>query len=143
MCKSQEKEYVEIDCSGLSTAPNFHVLTDTTTTICWGEVNPAYVCKFRKLFQGPEKAVNLGDTQSARYAYTVDLWGIRMICCSNNWLEKVALLIPKDQEYIQKNTIYHLCDKPFFVDPSVEPPAEMEKRPDTNVSEDISPFLCA
>ena len=75
LCKDQAKEYVGIYCSALSTAPNFHVLTDTTTTICWDEVNPSYVCQFRKLFQGPERAVNLCDAQSAIFSYTVDLLG--------------------------------------------------------------------
>ena len=39
--KNPDKDYVEIDCSGLKTAPNFHVSTDSTSIICWGEVGPS------------------------------------------------------------------------------------------------------
>ena len=120
LARHPDKEYVEIDCSGLVAAPNFHVLTDSTTIICWDEVSPQYVCDFRKIFQGPEKSVNLGDTQSARFAYTVDLRGIKMVCCSNNWEQKVAKLSQADQDYIHLNCFYHYCDQPLWVDPSLE-----------------------
>jgi hypothetical protein len=60
LAKNPEKEYVEIDCSGLTTAPNFHVLTDHTSIICWDEVGPQYVCDYRKIFQGPEKGSQPG-----------------------------------------------------------------------------------
>ena len=120
LAKNPDKEYVEIDCSGLKTAPNFHVLTDSTSIICWDEVGPQYMCDFRKILQGPEKAVNLGDTQSARFAYTVDLYGIKMVCCSNNWEQKVEKLSKADQDYIHLNCFYHYCDQPLWVDPSLE-----------------------
>ena len=120
LTRHPDKEYVEIDCSSLQTAPNFHVLTDSTSVICWDEVGPQYVCDFRKIFQGPEKAVNLGDTQSARFAYTVDLWGIKMVCCSNNWVAKVEKMSQADQDYIHLNCFYHYCDQPLWVDPSLE-----------------------
>ena len=97
--------YVEIDCTGLTVAPNFHVFTDSTELICFDECEPWYVAKYRKLFQGPEKAVNLGDTQSSRFSYSADLWGIKMVICSNNWAGKLAQL-PEltDREYIAKKS---------------------------------------
>ena len=111
--------YVEIDCTGLTVAPNLHVLSDSTELICFDECEPWYVAKYRKLFQGPEKAVNLGDTQSSRFSYSADLWGIKMVICSNNWAGKLALLPdPTDREYIAKNSFYHYCNEPLWVDPS-------------------------
>jgi hypothetical protein len=79
-----------------------------------------YLAKFRKMFQGPENAINLGDTQSGRFSYRVDLWGVKMVICSNHWMGKVqALPDKKDQEYIWKNCIYYKCDAPLWDDPAL------------------------
>lgn len=124
--------YVEIDCSGLTVAPNLHVLTHHTDVICFDECPPSYVAKYRKLFQGPEKAVNLGDTQSSRFSYSADLWGIKMVVCSNNWMGKLeAMEDVTAREWIVRNSFYHYCDQPLWVEPDevapVVPPAESHK----------------
>ena len=61
LCRKPEG-YVEVDCTGLLVAPNLHVLIDDTELICFDECEPWYVAKYRKLFQGLERVVNLGDT---------------------------------------------------------------------------------
>ena len=39
LTRHPDEEYVEIDCSSLQTAPNFHVFTDSTSVICWDELD--------------------------------------------------------------------------------------------------------
>ena len=83
-------EYIEINCCNLKTAPDLRCVTHATKLICFDEATIRWCLDFKKLLQGPEQPLTLGDSNTSMYTYRVNLNGIMMVVCTNTWLEELA-----------------------------------------------------
>ena len=78
------------------------------------EIEAEAVAAQRKLFQAAPCFVQLGTSPTNIHVYLVFVHRVRIICCSNKWMESLARLTEDDQAWITKNSIYVYCDQPLW-----------------------------
>jgi hypothetical protein len=119
-CMSSPTGYLEINCKGLKVQPNLRLVNDHTELINFDEASLRWCLDNKKILQGPEMPVTMGDSGTGMYAYDVPLNGIKMVVCSNTWASEMkALRCEEDRDYILQNFIYLHCEElmyelPFF-----------------------------
>jgi len=68
------------------------------------------------LFQAGVDPVGLGESPTMQYAYSVFVYGVPMIVCSNNFYRDVG---EEEYNYMLENVIYLKVDKPCFTLPKI------------------------
>ena len=116
-CKllSSPDGYFEINCKGLTVQPNLRPVTEATELINFDEASLRWWLDNKKILQGPELLVTMGDSSTGMFAYDVLLNGIKMVVCSNTWLQEFGKLKCKiDIDYIEQNFIYLHADELMY-----------------------------
>ena len=85
--------------------------------IIWDECPAALVLKFKKLFQGQASDVMLGQTNTSQHAYTVFVWNVKMVVCSNLWKLQLRVLCHEDAAWLEQNSIYVHVTAPLWRTP--------------------------
>ena len=112
---SSRNGYMEINCKGLTVQPNLRGVTQNTELINFDEASLKWCLDNKKILQGPELPVTMGDSNTGMYAYDVLLNGVKMVVCSNTWsTEYNKLREPLDIDYIDQNFLYVHCDELMF-----------------------------
>ena len=57
--------------------------------ICFDEATVRWCLDNKKMLQGPEMPLTMGDSNTGCHSYTVELNGIMMVVCSNSWTEEL------------------------------------------------------
>jgi hypothetical protein len=107
--------YLEINCKGLKVQANLRHVTQHTELINFDEASLSWCLENKKILQGPELPVTMGDSATGMYAYEVMLNGIKMVVCSNTWSAELSKLrSPEDRDYIAQNFIYVDCNELMY-----------------------------
>ena len=107
--------YLEINCKGLTVQPNLRPVNHLTELINFDEASVKWCLDNRKILQGPEIPVTMGDSNTGMLAYDVLLNGIKMVVCSNTWSEELAKVqCAMDQDYIEKNFLFVDCNELMY-----------------------------
>ena len=106
-------EYMEINCAGLTCQPNLRPITPKVKLINFDEASVSWALSQKKILQGPDMPVTMGDSATGCHSYTVELNGLLMVICSNNWLSELEAYDEDgpEREYISKNFVYYNLDK--------------------------------
>ena len=83
MLTANVNEYLEYDCLGLKSPPNLKMLLPETRLINFDEASVTWALQNKKLLQGPEAPLTMGDSTTGCHSYTVELHGIMMVICSS------------------------------------------------------------
>ena len=116
-CKlmSSRTGYMEINCKGLTVQPNLRGVNQHTELINFDEASLKWCLDNKKILQGPELPVTMGDSHTGMYAYDVLLNGIKMVICSNTWQSEFDKLRGVDSiDYIEQNFLYVHCDQLMY-----------------------------
>ena len=107
--------YLEINCKGLTVQPNLRPVNHLTELINFDEASVKWCLDNKKILQGPEIPVTMGDSNTGMLAYDVLLNGIKMVVCSNTWSEELAKVqCAMDQDYIEKNFLFVDCNELMY-----------------------------
>ena len=106
-------EYMEINCAGLTCQPNLRPITPAVKIINFDEASVAWCLTNKKILQGPDMPVTMGDSATGCHSYKVELNGLLMVICSNTWLKELEAYDDDgpEKEYIGKNFVYYHVDK--------------------------------
>ena len=108
------RQVLEINCAA-GGEPDFRPYKyGTHGLIICDEIQAQAVAAQRKLFQAGTACVQMGTSPTNIHVYLVFVHRVRIICCSNKWMESLARLTEDDQEWITKNSIYVYCDQPLW-----------------------------
>ena len=116
-CKlmSSRKGYLEINCKGLAVQANLRPVNQHTELINFDEASLRWCLDNKKILQGPEFPVTMGDSDTGMYAYDRLLHNIKMVVCSNTWRSEFERLTDaEDIDYIEQNFIYVHCDEVLY-----------------------------
>ena len=106
-CKAlvNANEYVELNCSALESAPNLRTVGLDTKLICFDEASVGWALAHKKVLQGPDTPVTMGDSTTGCYAYSVQLNGVYMVICSNSWYQEIETgdFTQAEIDYLDKN----------------------------------------
>jgi hypothetical protein len=112
---SSAKAYLEINCMNLRVSANLREVVETIETICFDEASVEWALDNKKILQGPEFPVSMGDSNTGMYSYRRFLNGIKMVICSNKWAKQVSKLkSEEDKAYVHKNFLYVYCDELLY-----------------------------
>ena len=114
LCSSPHA-YLEINCMNLRVSANLREVVETIETICFDEASVEWALDNKKILQGPEFPVSMGDSNTGMYSYRRFLNGIKMVICSNKWAKQVSKLkSEEDKAYVHKNFLYVYCDELLY-----------------------------
>ena len=83
------------------------------------ELSPHTMAAHRKLFQGAPCEVSLGHSGTNMYAYSVCLYRVRLVACSNVWSKQLLELCEEDRDWVVANTMHYLVDAPLWLETGV------------------------
>jgi hypothetical protein len=83
--------------------------------VLFDEIEAQQVLALRKAFQAGASPVQMGQSQTGMYTYTVFLYRVMFVLCSNTWTESLNKLKPGDVSWIEANQIYIKIDKHLFL----------------------------
>ena len=111
-------EYMEINCMNLKTQPNLARLSHKTKLICFDEASVRWCLDNKKMLQGPEAPLTMGDSATGMHSYSVQLNGMKMVICSNTWHEELTTGFGEaDLTYLKKNFIVVDCKDQLWQGP--------------------------
>ena len=85
--------------------------------IVFDEASCNMVLQQRKLFQAPAVEVELGCSTTNCYRYRAFVSGVRMVICSNTWVQDAARLEPLAlQDWLRQNSFVLQISEPMFAD---------------------------
>ena len=84
--------------------------------IVFDEATCKMVLQQRKLFQAPAVEVELGCSTTNCYRYRAFVSGVRMVICSNTWVQDAARLPPALQDWLRQNSYVLEISEPMFAD---------------------------
>jgi len=113
LARSSES-FIELTCSNTEHVDLRAFSPDAHDVIIWDECPPSLVLKFKKLFQGQAAEVMLGQTNTSQHAYSVFVYNVKMVVCSNLWQLQLRLLPREDAEWLEKNSIYVHVTAPLW-----------------------------
>ena len=86
-----------------------------TALINFDEASLRWCLENKKILQGPELPVTMGDSATGMLAYERLLNGIKMVVCSNSWqTEYDRLRDPDEIDYIDANFLYLHCEELMY-----------------------------
>jgi len=106
--------FIELNCSHTEHVDLRAFSPDDHDLIIWDEC-PASLClKYKKLFQGQATEVQLGLSATSCAAYSIFVWNVKMVVCSNLWQLQLRTLCQEDALWLQLNSIYVHVTAPLW-----------------------------
>ena len=106
---------MEINCKGLKVQANLRNVNQNTELINFDEASLRWCLDNKKILQGPELPVTMGDSATGMLAYERLLNGIKMVVCSNSWQSEYNKLRDQDEiDYIDANFLYLDCQELMY-----------------------------
>ena len=114
-CLLARKDTWRLIARGGKFSPNLRLVTESTELINFDEASVKWCLDNKKILQGPEIPVTMGDSNTGMLAYDVPLNGVTMVVCSNTWEHELdKLRCPLDLDYIEQNFIYVQCNELMY-----------------------------
>ena len=110
-----EDEILELSCSGGVPVDFRSFKRHKHKLVLFDEIEAQQVLALRKAFQAGASPVQMGQSQTGMYTYTVFLYRVMFVLCSNTWTESLNKLKPGDVSWIEANQIYIKIDKHLFL----------------------------
>jgi len=110
-----EEQILELSCSGGVPVDFRSFKRHKHKLVLFDEIEAQQVLALRKAFQAGASPVQMGQSQTGMYTYTVFLHRVMFVLCSNTWTESLAKLKPGDVSWIEANQIYIKIDKHLFL----------------------------
>ena len=82
--------------------------------VLFDEIVPTTVAAQRKLFQAAPAEIQFGCSSTNVYSYTVCLYKIKLILCTNTWNSAIQQLPHADAEWLQANSVHVHVDRPLW-----------------------------
>ena len=112
--------YLEINCKGLTVQANLRPVNRHTELINFDEASLQWCLDNKKILQGPEVPVTMGDSATGMFAYDRLLHNIKMVVCSNTWRSEFEKLTDTESiDYIEQNFVYVHCDEVLYETPVI------------------------
>ena len=97
---------LELNCASARFA-NFRDYDPDVHEVCiLDEASPELILTERKLFQAGPQLVDLGNSTTGCYTYSVWVWRLKMVVCSNRWSRQLEALAPDDKAWIEANSVH-------------------------------------
>ena len=109
--------YIELNCAHTEWVDLRAFSPDDHDLILWDECPAKLVLQNKKLFLGQASEVMLGQTNTSQHAYTVFVWNVKMVVCSNLWQLQLRTLTREDAEWLEQNSIYVHVTAPLWRSP--------------------------
>ena len=78
------------------------------------EIRAGIVARQRKLFQACAAEVQLGCSATNCHSYTVFLYRVKLVLCSNGWAASMQELCEEDQAWLRENMVYVAAQEPLW-----------------------------
>jgi len=109
--------YIELNCAHTEWVDLRAFSPDDHDLILWDECPAKLVLQNKKLFQGQASEVMLGQTNTSQHAYTVFVWNVKMVVCTNLWQLQLRTLSREDADWLEQNSIYVHVKAPLWRSP--------------------------
>ena len=105
----------EINCGSGSEPDLRNYRFERDTLILFDEIEAPAVVSQRKLFQAAPSMVQLGCSSTNCHAYSVCVYRVMMVLCSNNWRSSLGQLNDADHEWVSANSVVVDVTEPLWV----------------------------
>ena len=78
------------------------------------EIRAGIVARQRKLFQACAAEVQLGCSATNCHSYTVFLFRVKLVLCSNGWAAPMQELPEEDQAWLRENMVCVAVQEPLW-----------------------------
>ena len=109
-----DQAVLELTCSGGAAIDLKMFERQKHKLILFDEIEAPQVLANRKLFQAGPAPVQLGQSQTGMYCYTVFVYRTMLVCSSNGWSESLCKLRQSDAAWIEANQVYVAVDDYLF-----------------------------
>ena len=82
--------------------------------VLFDEIRARIVAQQRKLFQACAAEVQLGCSATNCHSYTVFLFRVKLVLCSNSWAGSMEELCEEDQAWLRENMVYVAVQEPLW-----------------------------
>ena len=82
--------------------------------VLFDEIRARIVAQQRKLFQACAAEVQLGCSATNCHSYTVFLFRVKLVLCSNSWAGSMEELRGEDQAWLRENMVYVAVQEPLW-----------------------------
>ena len=110
-----EENILEVTCSGGVPVDFRSFRRHKHKLVLFDEIEAQQVLALRKAFQAGASPVQLGQSQTGIYTYTIFLHRVMFVLCSNTWTESLSKLKPGDANWIQSNQIHITIDQHLYL----------------------------
>ena len=108
----------EINCASGSEPDLRGYRFDRDALILFDEIEAPAVASQRKLFQAAPTMVQLGCSSTNCHSYSVCVYRVMMVLCSNNWRSSLRQLNDADMEWVSANSVVVDVLEPLWVNES-------------------------
>jgi hypothetical protein len=119
-------ETLELNMAG-GASPDLRAYSPLThDVLLFDEIEPSQVLANKKMFQAQAAPISLGTSTTNVYAFSIVVAGKKIVCCSNNWREKLRDTSVADAEWLAANSFLLSVSEPMWlpVDDAALPTAE-------------------
>jgi hypothetical protein len=109
-----EENILELSCSGGVPIDLKSFQRHKHKLILFDEIEAPQVLALRKAFQAGPSPVQMGQSQTGMYTYSVFLYRVMFVLCSNTWTESLSKLKQGDAAWIEANQIHVEVDRQLF-----------------------------
>lgn len=109
-----DQAVLELTCSGGAAIDLKMYQRHKHKLILFDEIEAPQVLSNKKLFQAGPAPVQLGQSQTGMYCYTVFVYRTMLVCSSNCWSESFSKLRQSDAAWIEANQVYVAVDDYLF-----------------------------
>ncbi len=110
----KDMSYLELNCAGGGPIDLRGFKYGVHGLILYDEIVPEQVLAQRKAFQASPSEVQLGQSATSIYSYTVFLYKVRMVLCSNKWSSLMRTLPKDDHDWLESNMVYISVTETLF-----------------------------
>ena len=110
------KEVLEVNCAA-GGDPNLRDYRYSKHgLVLLDEIKADTIANQRKMFQCGPTEVQLGTSATNSFSYSVYLFRIRLVLCTNHWHSSMAALPQEDRDWISANSVVVECRTHLYVD---------------------------
>ena len=84
------------------------------TLVLFDEIRASIVAQQREMFQACAAEVQLGCSATNCHSYTVFLFRVKLVLCSNSWVRSLRDLCEEDQAWLRENMVYVEVKEPLW-----------------------------
>ncbi len=111
-----EAATLDVNCSGVQTEPDLRSFRPSVhATILFDEASCSMVVRNKKLFQAPPDPVQLGQSSTNCFAYTISVHQCLLVVASNKWAAELEDLSEADRAWLQANQAYVHVTEPLWL----------------------------